>query len=117
MIITPQFFSLTLDGFDRTTGHMRFNRTVKIRRAFASYRIQRPDTGNPSTHYLIGGNPQGARLKIQVFDALPNDLYLTLYASNDRDRQPHRHPRPLLPAGDKSRPVWRGAGRSNALQP
>ena len=107
VVITPQFFSLTLDGFDHTTGRMRFNRTVKIRRAFASYRIQRPDTGNPSTHYIIGGNPQGAHLKIQVFDTLPNDLFLTLYASNDRDRNPTAIPGPAFQLDEKSRPVWR----------
>ena len=116
VVITPAFFSLTMDGFDGATGHMRFNRTVKVHRAFTFYHVVRPDSSRPNTRYTISGGSQRTRLELLVYDAQPYELCLTLHAVNDRNNDPTAIPGPALPAGQQVPPGLAGAGRADAAQ-
>ena len=107
VVITPAFFSLTMDGFDGATGHMRFNRTVKVHRAFTFYHVVRPDSSRPNTRYTISGGSQRTRLELLVYDAQPYELFLTLHAVNDRNNDHTAIPGPCFQLDTKSRPVWR----------
>ena len=108
VVVTPEFFSLTMDGFDGATGRMHFNGTVKVKRAFDFYHIVRTyDSNRPGSRYTISGGSQSTKLEILVYDAEPYELLLTLQAANDANHERTAIPGPCFQLDNKSRPVWR----------
>ena len=84
LIITDEWFSLTLDALDPRTGRMRFNGPVKFRRVYNFFAISRTDPGDrPATQYTVSGGFGTTNLDILVYDARPFELNLTVNVFND----------------------------------